>query len=548
MPLPWIAVEYVHGGIEGATLEQRVAYACETTGFAFDPVRAAHSLRCLGGGLAAIHEVGVVHRDVTPGNVLCCGFGEFEVFKISDFGLARMQSFETFGDLLIGTPGYAPPEQNFPEERGVGPYTDVFSLACVAYYVLTGEHYFDVMDAAQSLLAVRSPKRRSVLEASLLSPELRAQTRVCRQLDELLTWATAYDPKARPQAASELTGALTKCLSEAGGQGKPARAGTRLVQSVLQLPSPLEVRGWRWALRHPPGDDLVLHAVAWESDGHCVAAASTGLLYWTGTGWKPAPTAGFANGARIRSVRRVRAGTWVLGGDEAVALYSSAGVHEMLRCPGASFQHASGHLDDLFVAVSDRSPAGPDLWTLAGRRWLPPLPLGELVYVSDLARIGANEWLIGGRKRDGTAGLVLARPLERSLSPVTIPSTRAIVACASQPERELGIAVGTDGVTVSVHPGGATNSVISGAPDLSACAADILDRQWAASAGHLWVKEPGPAARWRSIWEDVRFVAPFVSIMADVGIVLAITADGGVLEGRAPWSGAREADSSNAKR
>jgi len=199
--LPWIAVEHVYGGIEGTTLEQRVRYSRENTGFAFDPARAVHALRCLGAGLSAIHEVGVIHRDITPGNVLCCGFGEFEIFKISDFGLARMQTFETFGDIILGTPAYAPPEQNFPEHHGAGPYTDVFSLACVAYFLLTGDLYFDVGNSMQGLLAVKAETRKSLLDGRWLCPELRSQPAACKQIDEILTRATAYDPMARPQHA-----------------------------------------------------------------------------------------------------------------------------------------------------------------------------------------------------------------------------------------------------------------------------------------------------------------------------------------------------------
>src|SRR5690606_3643018 len=71
MELPWLALEYVHGGVEGTTLTDRVVASVRATGFAFDPARAAGCIKSLALGLEEIHAEGVVHRDLTPGNVLC---------------------------------------------------------------------------------------------------------------------------------------------------------------------------------------------------------------------------------------------------------------------------------------------------------------------------------------------------------------------------------------------------------------------------------------------------------------------------------------------
>src|SRR4051812_31879200 len=57
--LPWLAIEYVHGGVEGTTLEERVEFCARSFGHAFDPERAANAVSCLASGLVAIHEVGV---------------------------------------------------------------------------------------------------------------------------------------------------------------------------------------------------------------------------------------------------------------------------------------------------------------------------------------------------------------------------------------------------------------------------------------------------------------------------------------------------------
>src|SRR5262245_18987260 len=204
-PTPWIAIEYVHGGIEGTTLDDRLMYSMHKTGFAFDSGRAAHALRCLAAGLTAIHGVGVIHRDLTPGNVLCCGFGETEMFKISDFGLARPEGLgRTFAGMGIGTIGYAAPEQSVNAEVGVGTFTDVFAFACVVYHVLTGEHYFDGPSAIDVFQAIMGKARASVLAARALSPKLRSRPEACRAIDAALARATSFEAEPRPQTAEEL--------------------------------------------------------------------------------------------------------------------------------------------------------------------------------------------------------------------------------------------------------------------------------------------------------------------------------------------------------
>jgi serine/threonine protein kinase len=204
LELPWIAVEYVRGGPDGTTLRSRVAASVAETGAAFDVRRARSVTECMTAGLTAIHEVGVIHRDVNPGNVLCSGAGETESFKISDFGLARVSSASTYGNVLLGTPGYCSPEQSFPEKVGVGPYSDVFGLACTLYFVLTGEPYFVAPTIPETLVAVYNPDRRRILDARAVCAELRAQPEVCAELDGIFARATHTDPQMRPQSPAEL--------------------------------------------------------------------------------------------------------------------------------------------------------------------------------------------------------------------------------------------------------------------------------------------------------------------------------------------------------
>ncbi len=79
---------------------------------------------------------------------------------------------------------------------------------------------------------------------------------------------------------------------------------------------------------------------------------------------------------------------------------------------------------------------------------------------------------------------------------------------------------------------GVTTSRIHGAPDLSAAALDVLDREWVTSLGTLWTRAYGLGETWRPAWAESTWGAPFVSVMADAGLIVAKTADGGIVEER----------------
>ena len=212
LALPWIALELVEGGADGVTLRARVEHTVATSGHAFELMRARNAVHCLVEGVAAIHEVGVIHRDITPNNVLACGSGPEEVLKISDFGVARVSSATTFGAVLLGTPGYCAPEQSFPEKVGIGPYTDVFGLACTVYFLLTAERYFNVQSIPETLVAVYQPERRTILEARLVDASLRGRPAMCIELDQILAQATRASPVERLQSARELGVSLLGAL------------------------------------------------------------------------------------------------------------------------------------------------------------------------------------------------------------------------------------------------------------------------------------------------------------------------------------------------
>jgi hypothetical protein len=112
------------------------------------------------------------------------------------------------------------------------------------------------------------------------------------------------------------------------------------------------------------------------------------------------------------------------------------------------------------------------------------------------------------------------------------PATRAFVSGSSSVERCLGLIVGSDGAALRIESERTSVSFVPGGPDLSASALDVLDREWVASLGTIWTRDPRLAEAWRPAWLDRAWDAPFVSMMADNGRLMAMSASAGIVEGR----------------
>ncbi len=530
LQLPFIALEYVHGGLEGATLEERVEYSLKATGFAFDPERAARVILSLAKGLDEIHAVGVVHRDLSPGNVLCCGAGETEMFKISDFGIARpMGLTATFGNMLIGTPGYLAPEQIVPQDTGVGPATDIFSFASIVYYVLTGDPLFSARSATQALLAARAPERRSVLDAPTLPYELREREAACQAIDLAIGRATSSDPKLRPRSAQRFAESLLPWVT-LESHGRPSR---RWVTSMDPLRSRELVIETNWMVRHPPGDDRIVLHVAWNAAGHALAATTRALEYWDGTRWIDLPQAGLPPPGSLRLVERTSAATWVVGGEHALLCeYSRDGVRELFRGPDptVTFTAITPDFDDVAVVLGTKPNAPPLLYAIVGKRWLRPLPVSDASMLTSVARIDDARWLVVGRGTDGRPYAAYYRPLDWQLERLPVQEGRALLGTASRPERNTAIAVGVGGACLEIEDGALSQRLPKERPDLSCVAIDPLGRHWAAGPGAVWSRRT--SGDWNPVWAHAAWRPPFVSIMAEIGTVTAMTVDGAVLECR----------------
>lgn len=530
LDLPWLALEYVNGGTEGTTLRDRVERARTLTGYCFDRDRAARALRHLASGLDDVHAVGVVHRDLTPGNVLCCNVGADEIFKLSDFGIARPIGIAvTFGAFVVGTPGYIAPEQM--SDGKASPASDVFSLACLAYFLLTGEQYLAGANVIEIIRRISSSSRPCLMDAAAICPELRHDPVACRLLDDALVRATLLEPERRFPSAKALASAIVPYLLENVGGGSERYLSALATQRSPMLPS------MTWVVRHPPGDDVAVQSTGWDGDGQCLAVTSRGLRHWNGCGWADAPLEGLALQAHPRFVRRVSAGTWLGGGDGATLFeYARGGVTRVLRGrhPEVAFLEASGTLDDLAAVVGQAPNSPPMLYGFCGRKWLRPLPVPAAAIITGLVQMDDERWMVVGRSTGGQGFVAVYSPLEWALEPLAVPPARAFLACAARRERGVALAVGAEGAVVRIERSQLSGLVLDGRPDLACAAIDVLDREWAGALGELWASAAGGA--WTRVWHDPDWNRPFVSIHADVGSIVAMTSDGGMLECRASLS------------
>ena len=165
--------------------------------------------------LAHGHARGVVHRDLKPGNILQFGDDPGQpIWKLSDYGIALSMDDLGDGAEQAGTPSYMAPEQIGNRVADLGPWTDLYALGCLGWWLTTGQNLFsgEVDYVLTSQLCAPPPQYRPMLP---VPEELKAWLHVCLR----------KNPSRRFQRAADAAWALLQL----GGSVGELTGGARVV-------------------------------------------------------------------------------------------------------------------------------------------------------------------------------------------------------------------------------------------------------------------------------------------------------------------------------
>lgn len=157
--------------------------------------------------LGEAHERGLVHRDIKPANIFLCHIGrDVDQVKVLDFGLVKMTGDAdghadlTRQGMFVGTPAFAPPEQAQEGVDAIDARGDIYSLGCVAFWLLTGRLVFEGKTPVEMLISHardEAPPPSQVTELDI--PDA---------FDTLVLRCLAKDLHDRPSSADDLLASL----------------------------------------------------------------------------------------------------------------------------------------------------------------------------------------------------------------------------------------------------------------------------------------------------------------------------------------------------
>jgi serine/threonine protein kinase len=243
--LPYLVLEYV----EGTTLAEKIA--CEGR---LPSDQALKIILQIVEALAAVHQMGIVHRDVKPGNILLSASGDRA--KLADLGLAlvvglgrAMGAADAYRDTVVGTAGYIAPEQAL-SAPAIDHRADIYSLGATLYHALTGKLPFTGRSRLEVLL---KHTQEAPVPPDQLVPELGPG------ISAVILKMMAKDPASRQQTYSDLLvdlRSLVRLLPAApGAPAAPASAEAFADGTITDSRTALNSSTWRkWLPLRPKAE------------------------------------------------------------------------------------------------------------------------------------------------------------------------------------------------------------------------------------------------------------------------------------------------------
>jgi serine/threonine-protein kinase len=460
----YLAMEYVRG-----TSLWNLRKRCREKGIRIPPVLVAHIGSQVAAGLHYAHRtrspegetLGLVHRDVTPHNVLLSFDG---AVKLTDFGIAKAGNKLTQPGVLKGKFAYMAPEQARGDE--VDARTDVFALGVVLWEMLTGGRLFDGESDVAVLRAVQE---------SVIVPPARLNPDVPEVLNEVVCTALQREPAARYQSAGELERALAQCVLRSATSVDDTDVGTfvrrlfdvPLTQFMLS-PAVLQER----SQRHRSGSTAVTPGQPERSESPSASSASMVA---------PEPQAGGAPAAP-REATAVMPGSTPSAGSQRLAPGSEPEASLVSAPTLVLARDVPGGQEAKAVAAPPRAqptPAAP-LPAVRESRSLPPVgapsPEGSSAKAPAVAQASEAAHPLPGSSRGRTAGwvglgvgvlvLVGGGLVWRSSTPPSTPGAPAPVPAPTNKEATQEVAEPSprSGIEAPPAPAPAQEAVVAAPP------------------------------------------------------------------------------------